>query len=1745
MIDGLVAPLSSLPASVTFEDIPGPRVGIDPSYDWTFTTTANYPPAIGLSLAVNGPSVTYSVTASDDGSVVLVEYWDGERLLGQSTVAPHTFTTDLSGSPRRYAYLYAAAYDDQGEVAYTRITEVGPENVSAAPGGANSSPSFTSTPLSSVTEREPYTYDVDATDPDVGDTLTYSLDLAPLGMTIDPATGVVSWTPDSGHLGNNKVVVRVSDAAGLVTQGFAVNVANVDDSPLITSTPVSTAVEDVLYSYNVDAVDPDPGDALTYSVDVGPPGMTIDTATGVIVWTPAPADLGDHGVTVRVTDPAGLSATQAFVVGVSQGPPAITSTPVSSATEDSLYSYDVDATDPDPGDTLTYSLDQGPLGIEIDPVTGLASWTPRNHDVGSQAVTVRVTDAAGFFDTQAFTVSVANVNDEPSITSSSVTSATEDAPYTYDVDATDPDVGDTLTYSLDVAPAGMTIDPATGIVSWTPTSTDLGNNDVTVRVTDAAGLFDAQAFIVSVANAGVPPSITSIAPTSATQDAPYSYDVDATDSDIGDTLTYSLDVAPAGMTIDPATGIVSWTPASTDVGDHAITVRVTDAAGLSDTQAFTVSVANVNDPPSITSIAVMTASENALYTYDVDATDPDAGDTLTYALDVAPAGMAIDPATGVVSWTPASTDIGGHNVTLRVTDAAGIFDTQTFTLSVANVDDPPSITSIAVTSASENTPYSYDVDATDPDAGDTLTYALDVAPLGMAIDPAMGAVSWTPASTDVGGHVVTVRVTDAAGLFDTQTFTLSVANVDDPPSITSIAVTSASENTPYSYDVDATDPDAGDTLTYALDVAPLGMAIDPATGVVSWTPASTDVGGHAVTVRVTDAAGLFDTQAFTLSVADVNDPPSITSIALTSATENTPYSYDVDATDPDAGDTLTHALDVAPLGMAIDPATGVLSWTPASTDVGGHAVTVRVTDAAGLFDTQAFTLSVSGATTLAVFRINAGGPDYTTADGRQFSAEQPFSAGSYGYIGGVSKTFGGSIAGTTDDALYLTVRGSRSATLQLDFDGLAPGDYDVTLYFFAPTGDNPGDRVFDVQAEGTTVLDDFDIWTAAGASMTAHMETFTASVTDGRLDIDLMPGSLHAIISAVEVVSTAPALPNDPPAITSPPLTSATEDVLYTYDVDATDPDAGDTLTYALDAAPAGMTIGSSTGVIAWTPGNGDVGSHAVTARVTDSGGLFDTQTYTLDVANTNDPPTITSSPVTSASEDVLYTYDVDATDPDAGDTLTHALDVAPLGMAIDPATGVVSWTPTSTDIGDNSVTVRVTDAAGLFDTQAFTLSVADVNDPPSITSIALTSATENTPYSYDVDATDPDAGDTLTHALDVAPLGMAIDPATGVVSWTPASTDIGDNSVTVRVTDAAGLFDTQAFTLSVADVNDPPSITSIALTSATENTPYSYDVDATDPDAGDTLTHALDVAPLGMAIDPATGVVSWTPASTDVGGHAVTVRVTDAAGLFDTQAFTLSVADVNDPPSITSIALTSATENTPYSYDVDATDPDAGDTLTYALDVAPLGMAIDPATGVIAWTPTSAELGGHNVTARVEDLAGLFDTQAFTVDVGSASPALAFRVNAGGPSYTTLDGRTFVADQAFAAGDYGYIGGVTRTFAGDVAGTDDDALFLAVRGHNSTTVQYDFDGLPAGDYDVTLYFFALSGDDPGERVFDVLIEGVIVLDDFDIRAAAGATLTAYAQTFTVTVADGMLDIDIVPGSLAAIVSAVEVAQAP
>ena len=165
--------------------------------------------------------------------------------------------------------------------------------------------------------------------------------------------------------------------------------------------------------------------------------------------------------------------------------PTITGTPTTSVAEDSLYSFTPTGADVE-GDTLTYSITNKPTWATFNTSDGTLSGTPNNSDVGTTTgIVITVTDTSSAANSLAsFDLEVTNINDAPLILSSAVTVVNAGDAYSMNFSASDVDAGAVLTYSAPILPSWLSFDTTTGILSGTPTVTDEGDHNVTLRAND-------------------------------------------------------------------------------------------------------------------------------------------------------------------------------------------------------------------------------------------------------------------------------------------------------------------------------------------------------------------------------------------------------------------------------------------------------------------------------------------------------------------------------------------------------------------------------------------------------------------------------------------------------------------------------------------------------------------------------------------------------------------------------------------------------------------------------------------------------------------------------------------------------------------------------------------------------------------------------------------------------------------------------------------------------------------------------------------------------------------------------------------------------------------------------------------------------------------------------------------------------------------------------------------------------------
>jgi FtsP/CotA-like multicopper oxidase with cupredoxin domain len=404
-------------------------------------------------------------------------------------------------------------------------------------------------------------------------------------------------------------------------------------------------------------------------------------------------------------------------------------------------------------------------------------------------------------------INVTDIGSSPVITSSPVLTGTRGTPYSYQVVATDAD-GDVLTYSLTTAPAGMTINASTGLVSWTPATNQGGANPVALRATDPTARFATQSFSIAVASgAGAAPVITSTPVTTATYGVPYTYQVTATDAD-SDPLTYSLGPATvAGVTINPATGLVSWTPTLAQISppNRTIVVRVTDGKTPFVTQSYAVTVANANYAPtavndSYNMVQGGTLTVNAASGVLANDSDPE-NNTLTALLVPAsgPAGGGLTMnANGLGGFTytpPANLPTSGSSATrsfsYQAQDHSGgaaspvlhTSNAATVTITIAANRPPTTVNDTFAAPARTAAPYTAQVlsvlaNDSDPDTAIDPTNTISTAAGSLrvpnngqpnkggtvTVNPALdGTFLYTPAQGFRGTETFTYRVLDTRG----------------------------------------------------------------------------------------------------------------------------------------------------------------------------------------------------------------------------------------------------------------------------------------------------------------------------------------------------------------------------------------------------------------------------------------------------------------------------------------------------------------------------------------------------------------------------------------------------------------------------------------------------------------------------------------------------------------------------------------------------------------------------------------------------------------------------------------------------------------------------------------------------------------------------------------------------------------------------------------------------------------------
>jgi hypothetical protein len=1427
-----------------------------------------------------------------------------------------------------------------------------------------------------------------------GNNVSYTLLNAPTNGALSGTLPNVTYTPAAKFHGGDLLRFRVTDttsnlrATGLVS----IAVAPVNYAPVLPGqTSRTIQVFESLTVTNTASDADGPTDILTYSLLAAPAGAII-SSNGIITWTPNLAFAATTNTfTTRVVD-SGVpprSATNSFQViveGVGNTVPVLPAQTNRSVLELTAVTVTNTATDADGTNTLTYSLLNPPLGAQID-ANGVITWSPTEaQGPGSYAFTTWVVDdgAPPLSATNSFQIMVLEINEPPELPGQTNHLIDEFMLLTVINTAADIDLpANNLTYQFLTAPQGANISPG-GVITWTPGEEFGGTtNVITTCVTDNGNpvLSATNFFTVAVLEVNEAPVLPAQSDRFTGELTWLTVTNTAVDTDLpADDLTYSLLVAPPGVSVD-TNGVITWFPGSEYLNTtNLITTRVSDdgVPARSATNSFNVAVLDVNEIPVFKATPEnVVLAELATLTVTNAATDPDIpANTLSYQLIGAPAGAQINSA-GVITWTPTEAQGPSTNAIVTVVTDDGVppaSATNSFQVIVTEVNqsplfagNPPDLI------VPELVPLTVTNSVTDADLpANQLNYQLLAAPAGAQIS-SLGVINWTPTEAQ-GPSTNLIRTMVSDGVVSvTNSFQVIVTDVNSalvflaaPPNLTRPEMTLLTvTNTAIDTDVPV------NVLSYLLVNAPSGALID-GNGVITWTPGEEQgPGTNRFTTVVSD--GLVNvTNHFDVTVTEVNVTPMfvVTPPDMVMAELSTLLVTNR-ATDADVPvNQLTYQLAVAPSGAAVSGA-GVISWTPTVFQGGGTnrfatVVSDGMSSATNEFfvvvtDTyKALVTNVTWISTGALWKYHDIGVDQGTGWRQNSFNDANWSSGpaqlgygdgdeqtvvSYGLLSTLKhpttyfrRAF--NVGGRTNlTALTLRVLRDDGVVVYLNGtevfrDNMPAGTISYSTLASAAINGNAEDvfltvNLAPVLLPGTNVV-------------AVEMHQNARNSSDLSFDLEL----------TAELIAIAPVLPVQPDRI-------ITELTLLTVTNTAVDLDtAPEWLVYQLLAAPAGAEIDSS-GVITWSSPLTPQGSTNRFKTMVSDGSASTTNEFFVTVVNTHSQG-VTN--VTLISTGAVWKYLDLGTDPGLAwrengfDDSNWSSGPAQLGYGDGDEQTVVSFGPNSSQKYPTTYFRTAFNARGRTNVLAVHLRVLR-DDGVAVYLNGLEIFRDNLPagtISNETYAVAAIADNEEGVFLNASFPGMALLPGTNVVAVemhqnSPTSSDLS--------------FDLELKAELMASAPELPAQQDRILAELTLLTVTNTALDLDTP--AQWLDYQLLAAPAGAQIDAA-GVIFWIPTEMQgPGTNLITTTVSD--GLVSaTNTFKVVVTEVNAAPVLPTVLNVTVDETVLLVITNTASDLDwPANLLSYELLAGPAGAMVD-GMGIVSWMPANTHGPSTNRIATV-----------------------------------------------------------------------------------------------------------------------------------------------------------------------------------
>ncbi len=995
----------------------------------------------------------------------------------------------------------------------------------------------------------------------------------------------------------------------------------------------------------------------------------------------------------------------------------------------------------------------------------------------------------------------------------------------------------------------------------------------------------------------------------------------------------------------------SYTFTDIQNGNYTITPRLTGYTFSPTSISVSVSEADVtgvdfvatpvNNAPILDPIGAKSVNEGALLRLSVSGSDLDS-DPLTFSASNLPAGASFDPDTQVFSWTPDFTQSGLYSITCMVSDGS-LNDSEVVPITVNNVNRAPVLDSIGDQYVSEGNNPDIFISASDPDGGVLILSVAGLPGFCEFSDSGNNTaiLSCNSGYGDAGAYGGIIFSASDGSLTDSETISLTVNNVNQPPILNPIGSKVVNEGELLTFTVSGSDLD-GDPVIFGAQNVPFGATFDPLTRIFFWTPDYEDAGVYQVTFTLDDVVNALSTsQTIAITVnqgdafvtSDLSGNWNFHLVTSGDSSQMPGWSYGSMLIDNSGNFSATFInrsngdSSNLPQGTFSIAQDGTVSMVKNNTSFHG-VITVdnsmiigTMTDGGGGFD-------------LIIFQRSGGSFMQGDLAGNWY-VHQLTSGDSQQWIGAAHWDMSIDSNGNFSFANYLnssgdTSQSSTTGAMNIDSNGIVivPGN---TSFHAVMSQDK--NMIVGTMNDGGGGYDIFIY--QRGDSL------FSPTNLAGRWNIHELHSSYSPLINAWAYGTSEINQNGD-----------YSTSLLFSYDKNEAwssvySIDVNEVISDQSNLTSHG-TIGLGRDIIVYTY-------------------WWSGSEYALGVMNrahtfipVNQPPVLNAIGSKAINESALLAFTVSGSDPD-GDVLTYSASNLPDGAGFDPISQTFSWTPTYDQSGLHSIMFAVSDGS-LSASETVAIMVNNVNRAPVLDEIGDGVVDEGGMLDWSMPSFDPD-GDLLILAVEGLPGFCTFTDNrdnTSTLRCSPGYSDSGVYSNIVFTASDGSLADSETITLTVNNVNRAPNLNPISDQIVDEGSSLNLTITANDPD-GDTV--ALSVSGLPAFCDVFGTIGDWgmnfgtelfvtcTPGYDDAGIYPGITITADDGSLTDNEMITLTVRNINRAPVLASIGARSVSEGSMLSFTVDGNDPD-GDSLTFGVTGLPAGAIFEPETKTFSYTP-------------------------------------------------------------------------------------------------------------------------------------------------------------------------------------------------